>query len=121
MKKELFALLLLVLLLAVSAVNYYILRGIVGDIYSELDGVTNADPELAENAALRAKAVWDANSPYLHIVLHHDRIESTTDDFYALLSAIRAGDGTAVEASERVKERLKSISDLEKISLGSVL
>lgn len=125
MKKELFAALLLVLILVLSLMNSSKLTKLT----DEISGIIESCDKLAyagewEEAAASAETAiktWESNDSYTHVVLHHTDIDSMTNDLYELLEHVYTKDAGAVSGiSELVRTHLNSISSMEKIRLGSI-
>ena len=125
MKKEIFALALLLALFALSLWNSHNLDILTGEI-SELVRQSGSlaekgDWESAADKAHEAVAMWDEHSSYTHIVLRHSDIDSISDDFYELKSSIfQQEPGVSAGNAEMVIAHLNSISSIEKLRLGSI-
>lgn len=125
MKKELIALLLLIALFAGSLINISFNEQVINELS---DGVFIAyteyhDGDTAE-AAKTLEAVcdkWLSLDGYTHIFIRHSEIDSTTDAFFELLSAMHDEKPNCVcGAYSKLKAHLDSLTDMEKLSLGSI-
>lgn len=125
MKKEVFAVLLLVLILGISLLNSHMLNTLtndLSDIVKECDTAASAEkwPEARKHIE-DALSLWKKNDHYTHVVLRHSDIDSMTNDFYELLEHVYSENSGAVSGIARlVDAHLKSIISMEKIRLGSI-
>ena len=125
MKKEVFAIALLGALIAVSVLN-------IGGIVRLTDELTetvelasaaaeNENWDSAEIQAEKAIASWKAKDSYTHIVLRHSEIDTLSDALYDFLNDIMDKNVGAAEASsQKVIYHLESISQMERLRLGSI-
>lgn len=125
MKKELFAVGLLALILALSVLNTRHINKICGD----LEGLVERSADAAgagvweESQSLLDEAVslWRRHENYTGIVLRHTDIETLTDDFYELAEHIYTRDSAATRAASLlVREHLRSIRKMESLNWGSI-
>ena len=64
---------------------------------------------------------WRDAKPYTHIFLRHAELDAVSDAFYDVFIHLGVGDIDAAEgAYDRLEEHLRSIDDMEQISLGAV-
>lgn len=125
MKKEVFALALLGVLVAVSLLN-------IGGIVRLTDELTESvelaaaaardeNWEGAEKQAEKAIASWKTKDSYTHIVLRHSEIDTLSDALYDFLNDIMDKNlGAAEASSQKVIYHLESISQMERLRLGSI-
>lgn len=125
MKKELIALLLLIALFSGSLVNISVNERLIGELsdglelsYSEYLG-GNTEEASAQLKTLCDK--WLSLDSYTHIFIRHSEINSTTDAFFELLSAMHDEESDCVcGAYSKLKAQLDSLTGMEKLSLGSI-
>ncbi len=125
MKKEIFALALLILIFAVSMINAWYLGSLADEITVLVEDsaylASAGQWDQALNQAKAAADLWRSHDPYTHIVLRHSDIEAMTDDFYELLEHISSKDPGAAESSASlVAEHIESISEMERLRPGSI-
>jgi isocitrate dehydrogenase kinase/phosphatase len=125
LKKEVFTVLLLVIILALSILNSCCLNKITDSAIEMVDGVKkdaeNGNWEGAESATEKIIEYWKSKDTYVHIVLCHSDVDSMTNDLYELLEHVYSKDiGGTRSYSELVKTHLDSIGMFESVRLGSV-
>ena len=125
MKKEIIAVVLLLLLFAGVLVNIRINESIVSSLMHEVDlsyeSLKNGDGNKAARQLDNAIEHWLELDGYTHIFIRHSEINSTTDAFYGFRSDVGSGDsGSAQGSYGLLKETLLSLMTMEQISLGSV-
>lgn len=125
MKKELFAVVLLALILGLSVLNTCAIKGLCGDLSDLVERSSNAadagDWDSSARLLDSAMSLWREREGYTHCVLRHSDIETLTEAFYELSEHISTKDAPAAySASELVKEHLDSIVKMETINLGSI-
>ncbi len=125
MKKELFAGLLLAVLLALSVWNTASIKSLCGSIGDLVDRSAQAAAreDWEESRALldRAMELWKSRQGYTGIVLRHTDIETLTGDFYELAEHIYTRDAPAANAaSALVREHLASITKMESLNWESI-
>jgi|GEM_PF-333230 len=126
MKKELFAALLLLALLALALYTARSLAVLTEEVGALADKAAALAADSAWDGALAAagEAVdrWNAGGRLTHTVMHHGEVDAMTADLYALLGAVRAEDaGGVLTAAELVADRLAGIRAVESVRIGSVL
>ena len=126
MKKEIIAVLLLVLLFVLTLVNIQVVDRLTGTLLDMLDtaelDIQNENLDAAAQKAQAAAELWLQADAYTHIFIRHSEIDSTTDAFYELLIQLQSGEsGGALGALSLLRAHLTSIAGMEHISLGSVL
>jgi TRAP-type C4-dicarboxylate transport system substrate-binding protein len=125
MKKELFVGLFLALLLTAAFVNIHYLNKLTDDIMGRVDAaITSAEEEKwdeAEKKTEEAISMWLGSDTYTHLVLRHSELEAATDALYEFAGQVYARDsGAAKGAGQLASARLNSISDIERVRLGSI-
>lgn len=126
MKREFIALLVIAGILTGSIFNaHYVgsktdeLRGqlLVAQLYCGDNGREKTVP-----LAASALASWLEWRKYAHIMLRHSEVDSVTEAYYALLAELESdGDGVPTAAFGLVEQKLRCISDMEQLTLGSIL
>ncbi len=125
MKKEIIIGCFLVALLAAAFVNIHFLNKLTDNVTSlieesETSALAGHWPE-AERKAEEAADLWNSSETYTHLVLRHPETESATDAIYNLLAQVYAKEPGAMRgAAQAAIARLKSISSIEQIKLGSI-
>lgn len=126
MKKELFALLLLLGLGIGACFNLRHLRQFTDSLSTQLDSIhTAAQQENWDSAAAESEALldrWTAANGYTHIFIRHSEIDSMTDAICALISAAYGSDAGELEGNYRnVSEKLHGLYGMERLTPGSIL
>lgn len=125
MKKELFAVGLLALILLLSVLNTHEIGKLCGDLEKLVEDSAKAAEEEnwadSQQKLETAIALWQKHEGFTGIVLRHTDIETLTDDFFELTEHIYTRDPAATKAaSALVREHLKSISRMESFNWGSI-
>jgi hypothetical protein len=125
MKKELVAAILLAALFAGALVNVKALDALSGDIELLIDEAErNADIgswDAAERAAEDAVSLWESRSGYTHIVLRHSITEDVSDKLSELVKSVYSHEqGPSAGAAKAARSRMKSMTEIEHVSMGSV-
>lgn len=125
MGREIFALLLMVLLIAVSVWNIHAVDKLTTDIEARIETAENAalsgDNALAELEFQKALKLWLDAEGYTHVFIRHPEIDSCTDAFYEALEALGPGDSREIQPRfELLRYHLESIASMERISLGNI-
>lgn len=123
--KEISVACFLILMLTVAVVNIRCLTRLtdrVTELIEEAEMLASRENwSRAAEKAEEAARCWKESDTYTHLVLRHSELESATDAIYGFLEQIYAREkGSAKGAAEAAIARLKSISSLEKIRLGSI-
>ena len=126
MKKELFAAILLAVILLLSMINTQVLEALANDmaeyVLSAKECANLEQWREAEENILKSVAVLYNNEMYFHIILHHSEINELNDNFFDLLEAVYRKDIPSVKAmSELVVSNLDSIVTSERLNIGSIL
>jgi hypothetical protein len=125
MKKEIIIGCFLLILLSASFINIHFLNKLTDNVThlieeSEKSAEQN-DWIKAEKKAEEAVNLWSDSDGYTHLVLRHPEVESVTDAIYGYTEQIYAREeGSAKGAAQAAISRLKSISSIEQIKLGSI-
>lgn len=125
MKKELFAILTILLLLIGSVSSLIHLESLVSDLnthieysllYCSLD-----DYEAAHTEMGKALQKWNNAEGYTHIFIRHSEVDTTSDVFYDVLSAIHDREKYEAEYQlKKLKYHTESILRMERLTLRSV-
>ncbi|MDR0818996.1 MAG: DUF4363 family protein [Oscillospiraceae bacterium] len=113
MAKEIAAMVILAALIVGAFVNVRLANGLTSELTDAVNSVERDDD------AERALEIWLNARGYTHTILRHTEIDAVTEDFYALLYALRAN-GDVETAKQRLIWRLNSIREMEKLSVGTV-
>ncbi|MGM9586850.1 MAG: DUF4363 family protein [Candidatus Limivicinus sp.] len=125
MKKEIIALLLLVLLFAASLFNIWyfdrLCLDIAGEVKASAVALERGDMEAAQEHLNSALHTWlDADS-YTHIFIRHPEIDSTADAFYELGQALEENSESCRAAYDKLLYHLESIRTMEHLRFGSIM
>ena len=125
MKKEIIALLLLVLLFAASLFNIWyfdrLCLDIAGEVKASAVALERGEPEAAQEHLNIALHTWlDADS-YTHIFIRHPEIDSTADAFYELGQALEENSESCRAAYDKLLYHLESIRTMEHLRFGSIM
>ena len=125
MKKEIIALLLLVLLFAASLFNIWyfdrLCLDIAGEVKASAVALERGDMEAAQEHLNSALHTWlDADS-YTHIFIRHPEIDSTADAFYELGQAMEENSESCRAAYDKLLYNLESIRTMEHLRFGIIM
>ena len=125
MKKEIIALLLLVLLFTASLFNIWyfdrLCLDIAGEVKASAVALERGEPEAAQEHLNSALHTWlDADS-YTHIFIRHPEIDSTADAFYELGQALEENSESCRAAYDKLLYHLESIRTMEHLRFGSIM
>ncbi len=126
MKKEWFALLLLLSIILGSAMNLRFLRDFTEELGQDVADAADAggreDWASAETLASAAMERWTGADKYTHVFIRHGEIDAVTDGFCSLLGAIRSHDrGSLYSAQIALRSRLYGLYEMERLKPGSIL
>ena len=126
MKKEIFALSLLLLLFAASLFNIWYFDRLCLDIAGEVNASSEALQRGGRAAARehldRALQTWLEAENYTHIFIRHPEIDSTADAFYELGQELESADGESCRAAyDKLLYHLESIRTMEHLRFGSIM
>ena len=125
MKRELAAAAVLALLIGISVWNVRTLDNLTGDIEIALCKSRTAAEQLdfrqARQYIADAHTLWLDAGKYTHCFISHGQISETSHAFYALEEKIAEEDAVAcIPEFNQLKYTLRSLSDMERPSLGSI-
>lgn len=125
MRRSIFALILLMGLICLAALNVHHLDALTEELYREIALSRAAwqvgDFPEAEAHLRRAVTEWEHAEGYTHVFIRHEEVSAASDAFYALWSDLGAGDAGAAEGDcEALLCRLESIRTMEHPRFSSV-
>ena len=116
MKKELFALFLLIVIIGFSVFNSLFISAIA----EKAEKLVLLSTSSAESV-VDAEKLFSDNRAYLGAVLRHSELDAISDGFYELKKALVSGDGAQSElAAERLIARLHAMERMEILRLDSI-
>jgi hypothetical protein len=125
MLKEIIIGCFLALMLAAALVNIHFLTRLTDNVARMIEeserSAEKHDWDTAAQKAEEAVRFWSDSDTYTHLVLRHPETEDATDALYAYLQQVYAKEDGAVKgAAEAAITRMKSISSIEQVKLGSI-
>lgn len=125
MKRELFALLLLALLIAGAFLNIRHIDSLTQSVSACLDRSEKYAGEGDFDGALAAfesgLSLWHSARSYTNVFIRHPELDATYDTFYELEEALLQQDAEALPAVySKLQYHLSCISFMEHLSAGSV-
>ena len=125
MKKELFALLTLGLLLVGSWVNVQYLEKLTDSLSENVAQAQSAcsaeNYSTAQTHLANALKEWLDADEYTHVFIRHSEIDTTSDAFYEALGAILTEEqGESIAALKKLSYHLDSVLSMETVTLRSV-
>jgi len=125
MKKEILAVSILLLLAAGSIYNIIFVDSMTDSLLGLVDISRQlcADKDYTSASITLQKSIdlWLSYDAYAHIFLRHQEIDSVTDAYYELLDALENGNDCCEALYSTLKYHLKSLSDIERPTIGSIL
>ena len=125
MKREIIAVILLILLFVGALINIRANDRIVCDLESEVrqayKSAQSGDTEKAKSLLSAAEEHWLALDGYTHIFIRHSEIDSLTDAFFDFHSSLNEKPAEIEGAYNRLMAHLESIRTMEHLRLGSIL
>ena len=124
MKRELWALTLLVLLCAGAALNVCTADRLIGAVEQSLDRAEHAaarsDFDTALLALNTARDLWDGYRCYTHIFLRHPDLDAIQDAFFELEGELRQEDPGWPAVLALLRYHLDTADDMEHLSPGTI-
>ena len=125
MKKEIIAVILLALVFAGALINIKYDDQMIYDLEAEvktaMESTRNGDFDNAKSQLDTAAEHWLSLDGYTHIFIRHSEIDSVTDAFFNLRSAIYEEEaGNCEGAYGQLMAHLESIRTMEHIRFGSI-
>ena len=125
MKKEIFAIALLVLLFTASLFNIWYFDDLTFRIEEELSlsrvQLASGDVPMAREHLEKALNMWLDADGYTHIFIRHPEIDSTADAFYELGQALEENSESCRAAYDKLLYHLESIRTMEHLRFGSIM
>ncbi|HHT16644.1 MAG TPA: DUF4363 family protein [Papillibacter sp.] len=125
MKKELVAVVVLVLMLIASICNYKYIEGITEEVLSlvdrSLEEGERGNWDDARRHGEEAAKLWESYDGYTHIFLRHSEIVDADAVLYHFIEQIYSQNiSTAKAAREAARARLEHLVQVEKLRPGSI-
>ena len=125
MKKGIAAAVLLLIMLIASLWNIRYVDRFTNELEQEIQTSRRLclakDFTGAREALNRAMARWEGERTYTRVIIRHAEIDSVSDAFFEVMILLDSRDRAAAEgAYGRLLEHVKSIDEMEQITLGSV-
>lgn len=125
MKKEIFAALLLLVILVLSIINTSCISHIANTVSDNVKEVSRlvSIREWEQAASLLEDTIsyWRSKDDYIHSVLNHESADYMTDDLFELLGYIYSQDENTVKShSQLVLIQLEDLNKFEHIRICSI-
>lgn len=125
MKKELFAVVILVLMILASIYNYRHLERITNDVLAlvdrSLEQAETGNWDEARRLGEEAAQLWSSYDAYTHIFLRHAEIVDAVGALYDyLLQVYDENLNTAKAALDAARARFEHLVEIEKLRPGSI-
>ena len=125
MKKEMFAALLLLIIICAAFINIRLLENVTAEVLSLVDDAASearaGDWSKAKMAAEKAAGSWEKHGSYTQIVLRHSEIDSVNSLIGELQKEIylESEGGTKGVAGE-IRTKLALMLEIERVKPGSI-
>lgn len=124
MKKELFAGVLLLVLIGLCAWNLWHLTRMCTRLDNAVAQAETSyaagDPARASKTLRAAAARWDDAEDYAHCMLPHESTDAVTEGFRRAIRTVEAGDASAAADINLLRVRIQGLADGERITLGNL-
>lgn len=124
MKKELFAGVLLLVLIGLCAWNLWHLTRMCTRLDNAVAQAETSyaagDPARASETLRAATARWDDAEDYAHCMLPHESTDAVTEGFRRAIRTVEAGDASAAADIALLRVRIQGLADGERITLGNL-
>ena len=124
MKKELFAGMLLLVLIGLCAWNLWYLTRMCTRLDNAVAQAETSyaagDPARASETLRAAAARWDDAEDYAHCMLPHESTDAVTEGFRRAIRTVEAGDASAAADINLLRVRIQGLADGERITLGNI-
>ncbi len=124
MKKELFAGVLLLVLIGLCAWNLWHLTRMCTRLDNAVAQAETSyaagDPARASETLRAAAARWDDAEDYAHCMLPHESTDAVTEGFRRAIRTVEAGDASAAADISLLRVRIQGLADGERITLGNL-
>ena len=126
MSREIYSLILLLLLISASALNIMAAERLCNKmlVFVERAEICAEDENWAqaEDSINKALEIWLRAKPYTHIFIRHSETDICTDAYYELLEALAGKHGDDIRpVFSKLRYHIRSIADMEKLRLGNIL
>lgn len=124
MKKELFAGVLLLVLIGLCAWNLWHLTRMCTRLDNAVAQAETSyaagNPARASETLRAAAARWDDAEDYAHCMLPHESTDAVTEGFRRAIRTVEAGDASAAADINLLRVRIQGLADGERITLGNL-
>lgn len=124
MKKEIIAVISLILLFIGAACNILQIRKISNSMSDHIQNAAHAcntnQFDVGEQLLNNALTLWLNNDNYTHIFIRHSEVDATTDAIYDAISAVRDKSQSSIYEISKIQYHIDSIYAMEKITFKSV-
>lgn len=124
MKKELFAGVLLLVLIGLCAWNLWHLTRMCTRLDNAVAQAETSyaagNPARASETLRAAAARWDDAEDYAHCMLPHESTDAVTESFRRAIRTVEAGDASAAADIALLRVRIQGLADGERITLGNI-
>lgn len=125
MKKEITAMVVLILLIAAAVLNTIHIKALTTDVTRCLERSERAalrgDAEIALDSYKDAFAIWDEQRDYCNVFIRHSELDSSYDIFYELEEALLSDESDSIPALySKLKYHMDCIAKMEVPSYGSI-
>ena len=124
MKKELFAGVLLLVLIGLCAWNLWHLTRMCTRLDNAVAQAETSyaagDPARASETLRAAAACWDDAEDYAHCMHPHESTDAVTEGFRRAIRTVEAGDASAAADINLLRVRIQGLADGERITLGNL-
>ena len=124
-KKEIFSVCLLIVMLTAALINIHCIKDLADEISKDVTESVNAasagDWDTARKLAEHAETTWQSCAGYTHVVLRHSEIDTVSDALYDFMTHIYDHNAkSSATAAGKVKYHLNSIYQMEQVRFGSI-
>ena len=124
MKKELFAGMLLLVLIGLCAWNLWYLNRMCTQLDNAVAQAETScaagDPARAVETLRAAAACWSDVEDYAHCMLPHESKDAVTEGFRRAIRTVETGDASAAADIALLRVRIQGLADGERITLGNI-
>lgn len=125
MKKEAFAVAVLILLIASASLNTAHIEALTADVSLHLrnsqEAALSGDMDAAMDSYKTALSLWKDERNYCNVFIRHPELDSSYDTFYELEEALLSGETDSLPAAySKLMYHLDCIAYMERLSCGSI-
>ena len=124
MKKAAAAMALMAFMIGASVWNIRYINSftdtLIGQIELSRSMWAAGDAPAAQEALESALDRWFAAEAYTHVFIRHAEVNDVTDAFYDVFAALNSDDSAADSQYDRLEAHLRSINDMEHVTVKSV-